>query len=39
MFHGSVFPEKSLNRLVLVCFIFTCFLITMPEIDTDTEVY
>ena len=39
MFHVSVFPEKSLNRLVLVCFIFICFLITMHEIDTATEVY
>ena len=39
MFHGSVFLEKSLNGLVLVCFIFTCFLITMHEIVTATEVY
>ena len=39
MFHGSVFLEKSLNGLVLVCFIFTCFLITMHEIVAATEVY
>ena len=39
MFHLSVFLEKSLNRLVLVCFIFTCFLITMHEIDTVAEMY
>ena len=39
MFHLSVFPDKSLNRLVLVCFIFTCFLITMHEIDTVAEMY
>ena len=40
MFHLGVFPEKSLNRLmVLVCFIFTCFLITMHEIDTAAELY
>ena len=23
MFHVSAFPDKSLNRLVLTCFIFT----------------
>ena len=39
MLHGSVFPKKSLNRLMLVCFIFTCFLITVHEIDTTAEVY
>ena len=38
MFHVSVFPDKSLNRLVLICFIFTFFLITMHEIDTAAEV-
>ena len=39
MFHVSVFPDKSLNRLVLICFIFTFFLITMHEIDTAAEVH
>ena len=39
MFHVSVFPEKSLNRLALICFIFTSFLITMHEIDTAAEVH
>ena len=39
MLHGSVFPKKYLNRLVLVCFILTCFLITVHEIDTAAEVY
>ena len=29
---------KSLNRLVLISFIFTFFLITMHEIDTAAEV-
>ena len=29
---------KSLNRLVLICFIFTFFFITMHEIDTTAEV-
>ena len=38
MFHVSVFPEKSLNRLVLICFIFIFFLITMHEKDTTAEV-
>ena len=32
-------PEKSLNRLVLVCFIFKSFLITMHEIDTAVELF
>ena len=39
MFHARVFPDKSLNRLVLICFIFTFFLITMHEIDTAAEVH
>ena len=38
-FQVSVFPEKSLNRLALICFIFTSFLITMHEIDTAAEVH
>ena len=38
MFHVSVFPDKSLNRLGLICFIFTFFLITMREIDTTAKV-
>ena len=38
MFHVSVFREKSLNRLVLVC-LSSHFLITMHEIDTAAEVY
>ena len=39
MFHvRNVFPEKSLNRLVLLWFIFTFFLIAMHEIDTAAEV-
>ena len=38
-FQVSVFPEKSLNRLALICFIFTSFLITMHEIDTTAEVH
>ena len=38
-FTQSAFAEKSLNRLVLVWFIFTFFLITMHEADTATEVY
>ena len=39
MFHARVFRDKSLNRLVLLCFIFTFFLITMHEIDTAEEVH
>ena len=39
MFHVSVFPEKFLNILVLICFIFTFLLIRMHEIDTATEVH
>ena len=39
MFHVRVFPAKSLKRLVLICFIFTLFLITMHEIDTAAEVH
>ena len=39
MFHLSVFPENTLDTLVLACFIFACFLITMQEIDTTAEVY
>ena len=38
MFHVSVFREKSLNRLVLVC-LSSHFLITMHEIDAAAEVY
>ena len=38
-FTQSAFAEKSLNRVVLVWFIFTFFLITMHEADTATEVY
>ena len=38
-FTQSVFAEKSLNRLVLLCLIFTFFLIIMLEIDTDAEIY
>ena len=38
MFHVSVFPEKSLNRLALICFILIFFLITMHEKDTTAEV-
>ena len=38
MFHVSVFREKSLNRLVLVC-LSSPFLITVHEIDTAAEVY
>ena len=37
--HVSIFPDKSLNRLVLMCFIFTFFLITMHETDTAAEVH
>ena len=39
MFHVSVFSDKSWNRLVLICFIFTFLLITMYEIDTAAEVH
>ena len=41
MIHGSVFAEKSLNRLVLILLVFTgfFFLITMLEIDTAAELY
>ena len=38
-FTQSVFAEKSLNRLVLLCLIFTFFLIIMHEIDADAEIY
>ena len=38
MFHLSVFPDKSLNRLVLICFILTFFLTTMHKIDTAAEI-
>ena len=39
MFHVSVFTEKSLNRLALIGFISTFFLITMHEIDKAAEVH
>ena len=41
IFHISVFREKHLNRLVLVCWYadLHIFLITMHEIDTAAEVY
>ena len=40
MFHVSAFPERSLNRLVLVAILYLhMFLITMHEIDTAAEVY
>ena len=39
MFHVNVFPDKSLNKLVSIYFIFTFFLITMHEIDTAAEVH
>ena len=38
----KLFPDKSfrsLKRLVLICFIFTIFLITMHDIDTAVEVH
>ena len=38
LFQVGAFPKRSLNRLVLVCFIFI-FLIKMHEIDTAAEVY
>ena len=38
MFHVSIFREKSLNILVLVC-LSSHFLVTMHEIDTAAEVY
>ena len=36
---SGIFPDKSLHRLVLICFIFTFFLITMHEIDTAKEFH
>ena len=39
MFHARVFPDKSLNRLVLIYFIFTFFFIAMHEIHAAAEVH